>query len=253
MYFIKIIKSLFKKSSVYNFNNIKRNEWIKKQAGSLSENSRVLDAGAGSCPYRSLFSHCDYKTQDFINLEDEQLSYGKYGNIDYVCDISNIPVGDSSFDAVLCSEVLEHVPDPVSVIKEFARILKPGGKLILTAPLGSGLHQEPFHFYGGYTEFWYDKYLSEAGYGEIIVEANGGSLQACGQESMRFIQLSRPFKMKMPLLVELLWLPVWLVMTPLMFLLVPYISYLLNKYDKNKNFTIGYHVTAKRLGGNISK
>jgi SAM-dependent methyltransferase len=253
MYLIKKIRGFFKNSSVYNFNNINRNDWIKRQAESLPEGSWVLDAGAGSCPYRSFFSHCDYKTQDFTGLEDEQLSYGKYGNIDYVCDISEIPVEDASFDAILCSEVLEHVADPISVIKEFARILKPGGKLILTAPLGSGLHQEPFHFYGGYTEFWYEKFLSEAGYGEIIVEANGGSLQACGQESMRFIQLSRPFKMKMPLWVELLWLPVWLILTPLMLLLVPYMSYLLNNYDKNNNFTIGYHVTAKRLRNDIAK
>ena len=253
MNFSKKIRAFFKISPVFNFNNIERNRWIEKQAMLLPQGSRVLDAGAGSCPYRSFFSHCEYKTQDFTNLNDDQLSYGKYGNIDYVCDISNMPVDNASFDAVLCSEVLEHVPDPVSVISEFARILKPGGKLILTAPLGSGVHQEPFHFYGGYTPYWYEKFLSEAGYGNIKVEANAGSLRACGQESMRFIQLSRPFTLGMPLWAELLWLPVWFFLTPIMLLLVPYMSHLLDQYDKDQNFTIGYHVTAERLADDIVK
>ena len=253
--FMKKIRGFFKKSPIYNFNNIERNKWVESQAMSLSKGSRILDAGAGSCPYRSFFLHCEYKTQDFTNLTDDQLSYGQYGNIDYVCDIAAIPVNDSSFDAILCSEVLEHVPDPVKVINEFARIIKPGGKLILTAPLGSGLHQEPFHFYGGYTPFWYDKYLSEAGYGSIKIEANGGSLRACGQESMRFIQLSRPFTIGMPLWVELLWLPVWLILMPIMLLIVPYMSYLLDKYkyERDEDFTIGYHVTAERLKDDIAK
>ena len=248
-----MIRGFFKKSPVFNFNNVGRSKWIESQAMLLPKGSRILDAGAGSCPYRLFFSHCEYKTQDFKSLNDAQLSYGKYGSIDYVCDISTIPVDDASFDAVLCSEVLEHVPDPTSVIKEFARILKPGGKLILTAPLGSGIHQDPFHFYGGYTPFWYNKFLSEAGYGEINVVENGSSLQACGQESMRFIQLSRPFKTSMPLLLELLWLPVWFFLAPIMFLLVPYMGYLLSRYNNDNNFTIGYHVTAERLGDDVVK
>ena len=138
------------------FNLRCRDAWVKQQSGLIPPGSRVLDVGAGSCPYRVLFTHCDYRTHDFEQLKSEQLrGHQGYGRVDYVSDICAIPVPDASFDIALCTEVLEHVPDPIRAVREFGRILKPGGTLLLTAPLGSGLHQEPFHFYGGYTPHWY--------------------------------------------------------------------------------------------------
>jgi len=247
------LKSWLKSSPVFFFNQVDRDGWIKQQASRLADGSIVLDAGAGSCPYRDSFSHCEYRTQDFTNLQGDQLSGGQYGEMDYVCDITSIPVEDGSFDAVLCSEVLEHVADPVAVVQEFARILKPSGTLLLTAPLGSGIHQEPYHYYGGYTPFWYEKYLAEAGFEHISVESNAGSLQACAQESMRFIQLSRPFKLGMPLWVELLWLPVWLLLLPFLAIAAPVFSYILRSYDNNRDFTVGYHVIAKRKGADAAE
>jgi len=241
-----MLSQLLKSSAIFNFNVINRDRWIAQQAAMLPAGSRVLDAGAGSCPYRHLFSHCEYKAQDFTSLQGEQLSGGGYGRIDYVCDIADIPVDDGTFDVILCTEVLEHLPEPIKAIYEFARILKPGGKIIITAPLGSGIHQEPYHFYGGYTPFWYQKFLTEAGFESIEVEANDGSLRACAQESMRFIQLSRPFSLGMSVWKELLWMPLWLLLLPFMAVLAPLSSMLLNPYDKDKRFTIGYHVTATK-------
>ena len=106
-----------------------------------------------------------------------------------MCDILAILVPDASFDVILCSEVLEHLPEPIKVLGEFSRILRPGGKVIITAPLGAGIHQEPYHYYGGYTPFWYEKFLTEAGFGSVVVAPNEGTLRACAQESMRFVQL----------------------------------------------------------------
>ncbi len=242
----QVLLSRIKSSAIFNFNVVNRDAWIARQAELLPEGSRVLDAGAGSCPYRACFAHCEYKAQDFASLNGEQLSGGEYGQIDYVCDITSIPVPDASFDAILCSEVLEHLPQPIKVIREFARILKPGGKIIITAPLGSGIHQDPYHYYGGYTPFWYEQFLSESGFGSICVEENAGSLRSCAQESLRFIQLSRPLKLGMPLWMELLWIPVWLLLLPFMAVIAPFSSMVLNNYDRDKRFTIGYHVTATK-------
>jgi SAM-dependent methyltransferase len=237
---------LFAASELFSFNLVRRDRWIAQQAGLLPAGTKVLDAGAGSAPYRALFSHCEYRSQDLARLEDEQLRHGGYARIDYVCDAASIPVPDGSFGAVLCTEMLEHHPRPIDVVHEFARILEPGGKLILTAPLGSGIHQEPYHFYGGYTPYWYERFLGEAGFETIRIEANEGTLRHYAQESIRFLQMTRPLRLGMPLPAELVWWPLWLLLLPLLGGAIPVICKLLDRFDRERRFTVGYHVTAVR-------
>lgn len=210
--------------------------------------SRVLDVGAGSCPYRPLFAHCEYQTQDFTQLKEDQLRNGAYGQIDYVCDATSIPVDDGSFDAILCTEMLEHVPDPVRVIGEFHRILRPGGRLMLTAPLGSGIHQAPHHYYGGFTPFWYRRFLAEAGFSAIHVEPNAGFFKLFSQESLRFLSLSMPFR-RLPWMASIPWAPLWLLMLPWLGVVIPLLAGFLDRFDREKAFTVGYHVSAQRQAG----
>jgi SAM-dependent methyltransferase len=127
-------------------------------------------------------------------LPDQLRGHKGYGQLDYMRDICAIPVADASFDLILCREVLEHVPEPIRAVKEFARIVKPEGKLLLAAPLGSGLHQEPYHFYGGYMPHWYLRFLHEAGFDDIQIEPNSGFYRLYGQESMRCALLLRPWR-----------------------------------------------------------
>src|SRR3972149_4429855 len=86
-----------------------------------------------------------------------------YGTVEYESDANEIPVQDGRFDAVLCTEVLEHVPEPILVLKEIGRVLRRGGQAFISAPLGSGLHQQPYPFYGGFTPHFYQRFLSEFG------------------------------------------------------------------------------------------
>ena len=181
-----IMQEWLKTSPLFNFNQLLRDQWVRAQAELVPATSRVLDVGAGSAPYREFFSHCRYFVQDFAQLDPSQLLHGAYGDVDYVSDAASIPVDAGSFDAVICTEVLEHVGEPIKVVKEISRVLRPGGKLILTAPLGSGIHQEPFHFYGGFTPYWYERFLAQAGFEDIHVEPNAGSFRAFSQESLRF-------------------------------------------------------------------
>jgi SAM-dependent methyltransferase len=244
-FMIKRLRALFGRSPLFAFNLVYRDRWVAEQAASLPAGARLLDVGAGSCPYRPLFSHCEYRAQDFTGLQGEQLRHGGYGQIDYVCDAAAIPAGDHSFDAVLCTEMIEHVPDPLAVVQELARLLKPGGKLMLTAPLGSGIHQEPHHYYGGFTPYWYQRFLAQVGFKDIRVEPNAGSFKFYSQESIRFLSTTCPFG-RLPWMPSLIWLPFWILLLPVLGGLVPLACHVLDQYDEDQRFTIGYHVTATR-------
>lgn len=173
-------------SEIHGFNQNDRDEWVRRKAATVPAGARVLDIGAGTCPYRRLFSHCDYKSHDFKKYDGVKLgNTTEYGHIDYVSDIGSIPVPDDSFDAILCSEVLEHIPEPILALQEMGRILKPDGRLFLTAPLGSGLHQLPYHFYGGYTPEWYKHFGQKFGFEVVEIVPNGGYFKLLAQECAR--------------------------------------------------------------------
>jgi len=149
-----------------------RDAWVKAQAALLPKGSWVLDAGAGASKYRPYFAHCRYETQDFCQYQGELVRYAE--PLTYVCEITSIPLPPHSLDAILCTEVIEHVADPMAVLREFFRLLKPGGKLFLTAPLSSSLHMEPYHFYGGFTHYWYRHWLPLHGFSIDEITPVGG-------------------------------------------------------------------------------
>lgn len=208
-------------------------------ARQIPPGSHVLDAGAGPCRYKPLFQHCKYKSQDFAQYKGEN---HRYGQLNYVGDIAKIPVADGYFDCVLCTEVLEHLPEPEQAINEFARILKQGGMLILTAPLGSGIHMAPYHYYGGFSRHWYDYALPKYGFEVKSIQANGGFFKLYGQESQRFLTLLTP----QAAAARILFFPVKIILALWFRLLMPLVGYLLDPLDRQRDFTVGYFVVASR-------
>jgi SAM-dependent methyltransferase len=171
-----------KKERFWNAEAWVRDEWVKAGAVKLPPGSRVLDAGAGACKYRPFFAHCRYETQDFCQYKGALVKYLQ--PIDHVCDLTRMPLADGCLDAILCTEVFEHVVDPMAALAEFSRLLKPGGKLFLTAPLGSCLHMEPYHYYGGFTHYWYAHWLPRHGFIVDSIIPQGGP----GRAALSYIQ-----------------------------------------------------------------
>jgi SAM-dependent methyltransferase len=235
---------------VFAFADFERDHWVAHIASKVKPDSRVLDVGAGPCRYRELFAHCDYKSQDFCQHEGSTVGsladkgIWSYGDIDYVSDATAIPVEDASFDVILCTEVLEHVPEPSKVLLECGRILRNGGLLILSAPLTSGLHQEPHHYFGGFTPYWYERELKSAGFESIDVQPNGGFFKHYGQETQRFSALLDPRRTRG--LARLVVTPFWLLTLPLFRVIMPLACHGLDRLDTHRGFTVGYHVTANR-------
>lgn len=108
---------------------------------------RLLDVGCGAKPYRSLFAVDTYVGLDIDNEISRQL-----GSAEYLYDGNTFPFADASFDSVLCSQVLEHVFTPDEFLGEIVRVLKPGGRLLLTMPFVWDEHSQPYD-YARYSSF----------------------------------------------------------------------------------------------------
>lgn len=191
------IKEHLKKLLKLDANEDTRNAWLQKTLGSLPAGVRILDAGAGELRNKPLCAHLNYVSQDFCQYEGRgnqtglQTGAWDTSRIDLVCDIVNIPELDASFDAVLCSEVLEHVPSPHLALAEFQRLLKPGGKLILTAPFASLVHFAPYHFATGFSRYWYEYHLPQCGFEITELTPNGDWFALFRQEIIRWPGMAR--------------------------------------------------------------
>jgi ubiquinone/menaquinone biosynthesis C-methylase UbiE len=113
--------------------------------------------------------------------------------LDIVSYITAVPQPDAAFDAILCIEVFEHLPDPVAALREFSRLIRPGGELILTAPFCSLTHFAPYHFYSGFNSYFYEKYLPEFGFEIKEIKNNGNFFEYLAQEVRRLPTMSRRF------------------------------------------------------------
>jgi SAM-dependent methyltransferase len=91
---------------------------------------------------------------------------------DIIADIASVPVGNHCVDVVLCTEVLEHVPQPEVVLRESGRILKPNGLLILSVPFLYRIHADPYD-YQRLTAYQLKRYLSTAGFENVNIKAQG--------------------------------------------------------------------------------
>ncbi|MBM2840618.1 MAG: methyltransferase protein [Bacteroidetes bacterium] len=172
-------------------NEAQRREWVKRKLQDLPAGLRILDAGAGEQQFREFCAHLHYVSQDFgeydprKNASSLQMPSWDYGKLDYICDIASIPEADASFDAIMCTEVFEHLPDPLPALKEFSRLLKDGGTLILTAPFCSLTHFAPFHFSTGFNRYWYEHHLGAHQLEIIELKTNGSYFEYLAQELRR--------------------------------------------------------------------
>lgn len=140
---------------------------------------RLLDFGCGRKPYRTLFAVSEYVGVDFANE-----GHAHEGEpIDYFYDGKRLPFPDASFDSVLTTEVLEHIFNPDEALAELARVLRPGGRMLLTCPFAWELHEEP-HDYARYTPHALRALLDRAGFDVEVHERAGSAVRALGQLSV---------------------------------------------------------------------
>jgi SAM-dependent methyltransferase len=167
--------------------------FVDLQAGSIwsdlcrvlpSSRGLVLDVGCGAQPYRPLVHPgAVYRAIDYVGAE-RHFGYSAPDTTYYegIC----WPVTDGSVDLILCTETLEHVPEPRAFLAEGFRCLKPGGRILLTVPFAARWHFIP-HDYWRLTPAGLERLLSSAGFTGITVHARGNALTVACYKAMALI------------------------------------------------------------------
>jgi len=141
-------------------------EFLSRHVATLAAGSRVLDLGGNRVGKRGRFDigRCGLRVV-YANLTRAKRP-------DVQADAMSVPIRDGCFDAVICSELLEHVPEPVTVLQETCRVLAVGGALLACAPFLYRIHGDP-HDYGRYTEDYWIRALSSSGLRIVVLERQG--------------------------------------------------------------------------------
>jgi len=205
-------------------------EFIKIAADDIPAGATVLDAGAGQCRYKNAFSHTRHIALDRA-IGDESWDYSQ---INILADLLALPFKSESFDAVLCFMVLEHIAEPLKLLKEFYRILKSSGKLFLSTPQGFGEHQMP-HDYFRFSLPGLEYVLRNAGFDIVFIRPMGGYFYFIGSwlkllpeiltEKIKPESLKRICKMPLKIIFDYI---------------VPYACFYLDRLDEGKGITMYY-------------
>jgi SAM-dependent methyltransferase len=142
----------------------------------LRPDSLILDAGSGSEQeqfFREMLrtSGAQAHACDIVPRQ----------GLDLQADLERMPIDNSSYDLIICTQVLEHVRHPGVVCKELFRMLKAGGHLLITVPQGQEMHDLPNHYFN-YTYYGIRLVLEEAGFEIVKIEPQGGHFRKLGIE-----------------------------------------------------------------------
>jgi ubiquinone/menaquinone biosynthesis C-methylase UbiE len=225
-------------------NQINREHWLETTLKKIPSGYRILDAGAGEQQYKKFCTHLTYVSQDFAQYDGKgdgkglQTQSWVTSNLDIVSDIISIPEPDASFDAIMCIEVFEHLPEPILAIKEFSRLLKPEGYLILTAPFCSITHMAPYHYYSGFNRYFYERELEDYGFKILDLQPNGNYFDYLIQELQRLPRISIQYSKSEPNFWEKKAIEIVIRMLE---------NFSSKNRDSEELLTFGYHILARKI------
>jgi SAM-dependent methyltransferase len=162
-------------------------------------NASVLDLGCGSQPLRSLLQsmRLNYYSTDVAPIEGVSIDY----IVDFSKSLVNTPILKKKFDFILCSEVLEHIPDWDTFFCNLQQVTREGSVVILTSPFIYFLHEVPHDYFRG-TPYAYSYYANRHSFEIIELEKAGdfydvlGTIENASSEYMTasknpFVRLGR--------------------------------------------------------------
>jgi ubiquinone/menaquinone biosynthesis C-methylase UbiE len=217
--------------------------WLADTIADIEPGLKILDAGAGELRNKKFCEHLCYTSLDKCEYSGGELNKlletGTWdtSRVDIVADLTEMPIVSNSFDVVLCTEVFEHIPDPIAAIREFHRVLKKGGRLVITAPFASLTHFSPFHFTSGFNKFWYMHHLPALGFEIVKINTNGNYFEYMGLECFRINSVARDYARNLSLADKLI--------TYLFLKMLDRLS--TSDRGSDELLCFGYHVLARKL------
>ncbi len=206
---------------------------VRQVADGLKDGQVVLDAGAGEARHRSYFKKGRYIALD-AGYGDNSWDYSR---LDIRGDLENIPLRSGSVDRIVCMVVLEHTRDPHNVLREFARVLKPGGVLVMVVPFLWEEHQIP-HDYFRFTRYGVRLLFDSSPFRLDLVSPMGGFFWVCARRSVGLLSFFQG---------GWRWI-LFALLAPFFGLLFPLICYFMDGLDKDKNYSLGFRVHATKAG-----
>ncbi len=191
-----------------------REDFLVDQFAACGPRARLLDLGCATKPFYSLYARY---AGESVGIDVPFCPHAR-ASIDVFAKGVELPFADSAFDAVLCTEVMEHIPEPNRLLSEIRRVLEPGGVAVLTTPFMVPEHEAPYDYYR-YTRYGL-RFLAERA-GLEVVELRpfagmfGTLISAWVQVQLKFWSLFR-------------WKPLTSIYNPLVlfFVYLPQVAYL---------------------------
>lgn len=117
-------------------------KYLKRKMPAMK--GKMLDVGCGNSPFEFLLdkNKCEYFGIDIAGADNFDYQNSKI----IVFDGENIPFENETFENIICTEVIEHIPNPEKIISEIYRVLKPNGEAIITLPWSARVHFAPYDF-----------------------------------------------------------------------------------------------------------
>lgn len=195
-------------------------------------NGKLLDLGCGMCPFYK--AYYEYSSSIFCIDWENSLHSSPY--VDLHCDLNKmIPVADNSFDTIILSDVLEHIQEPSTLLREAYRLLDTNGVILINVPFFYWIHEQPYDFYR-YTEFGLKQILDNAGFKVEVFEVVGGILETWSDLTSKLSSYLPFLSLIIPKLLYLL------------IILANKIVWLKNKRSfLDRLFPLGYFIVARKL------
>jgi SAM-dependent methyltransferase len=234
---LKNIISLFKHK--IDVDSRKIQAFVREASAEIADNSSVLDAGAGECQYRQFFFNKYYIAVD-SGLGDINWDYS---HLDLVCNLEKLPFKPNVYEAVICTQVLEHVKEPETVLKEILRVLKPNGILYLSAPQGWGVHQPPNDFFR-FTRYGLQYLMEKAGFTILSIQPVGGFYNYLANRltvlpKTIFWQIEKK-------ILRIILFPMEILFYLFFVLLIPFVLNRFDFLDKKQDYTLNYLVKVQK-------